>query len=293
MIVSVLVALSALAAGDPEEPPEVFFQAHRGALEEAPENTLAAVRLAWSAPGAVPEVDLRTTADGVIVCMHDETPERTTDAPGAWAQKPLNEIPLDMLRQWDAGSHFDKRFAGERAPTLDEVFEAMKPWPARQLYLDLKAVDLDALVAKIKDAGLEKRIIFVHGDVETCKRLHTLYPGARTMTWLSGPVMLIKTRYAKLAETSFAGLSQLQFHLHAKRTRDGIQFALEDAFLAKAVAETRAAGVDLQLRPFEFNPESLARLIRLGVHWYVTDAPVKFAECVAAAQKLVTQDTAP
>ena len=289
MIALLLMLCAALAAGESAESPRVFFQAHRGALDEAPENTMAALRLAWSAPGAVPEVDLRTTAGGVLVCIHDETPERTTDAPESWAKRPIREIPFEKLRAWDAGSHFDARFAGERVPALDEVFAAMKPWQERQLYLDLKAVDTARLVEKIQAAGLEERVIFVHGDVTTCKQLQGLYPGARTMTWLSGPAMLIKTRYRRLKAQDFEGLSQLQLHLHAKRTPDGIEFALEDAFLAKAVAETRAAGVALQLRPFAFDPPSLARLIDMGVDWYVTDAPVKFAECVAAAQKLRAQ----
>lgn len=82
--------------------PAAWFQAHRGALDERPENTLPAIEHAWGLPGAVPEVDLRTTKDGVIVCIHDKTPARTTDAPETWAGKPIAEIPYDVLATWDA-----------------------------------------------------------------------------------------------------------------------------------------------------------------------------------------------
>ncbi len=54
-------------------PREIYFQAHRVTIVEAPENTLPAYRHAWRIFGAIPEVDVRTTADGVLVCLHDAT----------------------------------------------------------------------------------------------------------------------------------------------------------------------------------------------------------------------------
>ncbi|NJN83397.1 MAG: hypothetical protein HC802_14675 [Caldilineaceae bacterium] len=51
--------------------PPVFFQAHRGSVDEAPENTLSAFRHAWRFPGSIPETDIRTTADGALICLHD------------------------------------------------------------------------------------------------------------------------------------------------------------------------------------------------------------------------------
>ncbi len=290
---SITIALAALALiGQPGNPAAdaVFFQAHRGGLLEVPENTLAALDHAWAIPGAVPEIDLRTTSDNVIVCMHDETPKRTTNAPPPWADANLREIPLEQVRQWDAGAHFGAAYAGEKVPTLDEVFDRMKGRPERQVYLDIKDVDLDALPAKIRGYALDRQVIFVHGDPEMCGKLQALYPGARTMTWISGTPTAIRARYGELARGGFAGISQLQFHLRARRAQPPFAYVLDDDFLREAVRATRAAGVELQLRPFQFDAASLRRLMDLGVRWYVTDEPRAFAAAVEAARRL---DAAP
>ena len=290
---AIAFALAALAlSGQIENPAAeaVFFQSHRGGLLEVPENTQAALDHAWALPGSVPEIDLRTTSDNVIVCMHDETPNRTTNAPPPWADVNLREIPLEQLRQWDAGTHFGAAYAGEKVPMLDEVFARMKGRPERLVYLDLKDVDLDALLAKIRDHGLERQVIFVHGDPQMCGKLQARCPGARTMTWISGAPAAIRARYEEFARSGFAGISQLQFHLRARRAQPPFAYVLDDDFLRKAVQATRAAGVELQLRPFQFDAASLRRLMDLGVRWYVTDAPRAFADAVEGARRL---DAAP
>lgn len=264
--------------------PIAWFQAHRGAVDEAPENTLAAVAHAWAVPGAVPEVDLRTTADGVIVCIHDETPARTTNAPAEWRDRPVAAIPVETLRAWDAGAWFDPRFTGARIPTLDELFDLLRADPARRLYLDLKAVDLDALERQIKEAGVIGQLLFVHGDPAMCKRLSERFPGTRAMTWLSGPPASIQARFRALAEARFDGVGQIQFHLQSRR-RAPIAYVLDDEFLREAVAVTRAHGVDLQVRPFQFDAASLRHLLALGIRWYVADAPQAFAEALAEAAR--------
>jgi len=88
---------------------------HRGARALAPENTLAGLRCAAALRVGSVEVDVRLSADGVPVLLHDDTLERTTDGHGA-----LADTPLAALRELDAGSWFGAPFAGERLPTLEE-----------------------------------------------------------------------------------------------------------------------------------------------------------------------------
>lgn len=291
---ALLIAIASLAATLPvaAELPKIYFQAHRGGVEEVPENSLPALEHAWGVAGAVPEVDLQTTADGVIVCMHDDTPARTTDAPAEWKDKPIREIPFAALRAWDAGVFFDAKYAGTRVPTLDEVFAAMHGKPDRQLYLDLKEVAMDTLLARIHETGLETQIIFVHGDPARCIELRALYDGARTMTWLSGPPEQLKARFEELAAGGFAGISQLQFHLTVRRRAPHIEYAIDDAYLRNAVRRATDAGVAFQARPFSFDAASLRRLIDLGIHWYVTDAPAAFAAAVQEALSLAPEQGA-
>ena len=282
IVTAVLCSLHLAAPGE-EAPGGVYFQSHRGGLGEKPENTLVAFAHSWAIPGAIPEVDLQTSKDGVIVCMHDGTPRKSTDAPPPWDKMNIKDIPLEEIRKWDAGLKFNRRYAGTKVPTLDEVFDMMAEKPERQLCLDLKAVDLDTLVAAIRARGFEHRVIFVHGDAAMCRKLAGLYPGARTMTWIGGSPEEQKKRFAEFEANGFAGITQLQFHLRPKKMKPEIEYLLDDAYLREAVKKAEAAGTALQLRPFAFNPASLRRLIDLGVRWYVSDHPKAFAKAVKEA----------
>lgn len=266
--------------------PEIYFQSHRGGLNEVPENTMVALEHSWAIAGAVPEVDLRTTADDVIICLHDATPARTTDALPEHADTPVHKIPYDVVKTWDAGSYFDKTCAGTRVPTLDEVFTALKADPKRYLYLDLKSVNLDDLFDRIREANVEEQILFVHGMPRMCARLQGSLPGVRTMTWLSGEPENTKARFAALADTGFEGISQIQFHIHATKTTPEIVYDLDYDYLADACRITALHGVRLQVRPFEFDADALRRLIDLGIHWYVTDDPQKFRHALDEALAL-------
>lgn len=101
--------------------------AHRGGAGLAPENTLAAFRSAVEDWGAdMLELDVRLTADGHVVVIHDATVDRTTDGSGAVA-----ELTLDELRRLDAGYRFvdgegrtSFRDKGVTVPTLEELMDA-------------------------------------------------------------------------------------------------------------------------------------------------------------------------
>ena len=279
----ILALTAALGAAAQTPPTHVFFQAHRGGLLEVPENTLAALRHAWACPGAVPEVDLRTTKDGVLICLHDDTPARTLEVPEALEDTNVADLTFDQLRQWDAGVKFDPRYAGERVSSLDEVFEMMKDHPQRQIYLDLKGADLECLAALIERCGLVDRVIFVHGKQPTCMALKKRFDGARTMTWLSGVPLLIKRRFEHMAEDGFQGIDQIQFHLKTKQPEGAIEYVFDEDYLRYAFEKAKAAGVELQLRPFRFDAASLRPLLEIGVRWFVADEPRRFSQAVAEA----------
>ena len=78
---------------------EVKIVAHRGASLDAPENTLAAFRLAWSQGADAIEGDFRLTKDGRIACLHDDTTQRTAGLDLTVADSTLAE-----LRELDVGS---------------------------------------------------------------------------------------------------------------------------------------------------------------------------------------------
>ncbi|MEW6306614.1 MAG: glycerophosphodiester phosphodiesterase family protein, partial [Verrucomicrobiota bacterium] len=94
--------------------------AHRGASYDAPENTMASVKLGWKQKADGVEIDIWLTKDGKIILLHDENTKRTTGV-----DKKVHEQTFDELRRQDAGSWKDPKFKGEKLPTLDEVLKTV------------------------------------------------------------------------------------------------------------------------------------------------------------------------
>ena len=93
---------------------------HRGAAGCAPENTLAGLRKAKELGCRWAEFDVRLTADGQLILLHDERLERTTNGRGKAAL-----LPLATVRRFDAGYRFGCAFRGEYVPTLAEAVEVL------------------------------------------------------------------------------------------------------------------------------------------------------------------------
>jgi glycerophosphoryl diester phosphodiesterase len=96
------------------KPPWVI--AHRGSSQNFPENTLAAIQAAVTVGVPMIEIDVMFSRDRKLVVIHDATLERTTNGRGA-----VSGYTLEELKQLDAGSWFDSKYADERLPELSEV----------------------------------------------------------------------------------------------------------------------------------------------------------------------------
>lgn len=130
--------------------------AHRGASGSAPEHTRAAYALALELRADFVEQDLAVSKDGVLICLHDDTLERTTDVarvfPDRSTRRTLfpdprrhwiaNDFTLEELRTLDAGSWFAPRFAGERIVTFQDAIDLVKGRAG--LYPELKSPALYA-----------------------------------------------------------------------------------------------------------------------------------------------------
>ncbi|MBE0447244.1 MAG: glycerophosphodiester phosphodiesterase [Actinobacteria bacterium] len=116
--------------------------AHRGFSGRFPENTIRAFQEALKLPVDAIELDVRTTADSVLVVIHDETVDRTTNGSGR-----VRDLTWDEIRHLDAGIQRGEKFAGERIPSLDEALETIQ--------------GKTMLLVEIKETGTEERIIKV------------------------------------------------------------------------------------------------------------------------------------
>jgi glycerophosphoryl diester phosphodiesterase len=131
---------------------------HRGLVRHAPEQTLPAFRACLDLRLDI-ELDVRRTKDGVLVCLHDETLNRTTDGTGKVA-----EMTLAELKKLDAGYKFDIMFAGERVPTLEEFFALLRDCKSSNtiVAVDLKVHGCEAdCVALAKKYGVLNQLMFI------------------------------------------------------------------------------------------------------------------------------------
>lgn len=186
---SALLCLAVLGAFGGPGPARPILLAHRGLAAAAPENTLCALRAAWSRGFSV-EIDVRASRDGVPVLLHDPTLDRTTDGTGPVAARTLAE-----LRRLDAGRWFSERFAGARIPTLEEALAAAasEAPPGSFVALDLKTPDpgFDERVARIVErTGMRERVFVFGVGAASARRFARAAPGLRVAAVALAPVML-------------------------------------------------------------------------------------------------------
>jgi glycerophosphoryl diester phosphodiesterase len=110
----------------------------------APENTYAAFEEAVAQGAEYAEMDIRRTADGELVLVHDATVDRTSDGHG-----PVSSITLADLRRLDAGAWYGDAFRGERVPELAPFLRWIEARPGFGAALEVKASGVGADVARL------------------------------------------------------------------------------------------------------------------------------------------------
>lgn len=146
--------------------PRPLVVAHRGLLQHGPENTLANFRACLELRLGF-EFDVAQTKDGHLVCIHDNTLDRTTNGTGLVSDATLKEI-----QQLDAGSWFDSRFAGEKVPTVEKVIQLIEQYNKHQFVI---AVDLkidkveDELVALARRHHVLDKLLFIGNTIDDSK----------------------------------------------------------------------------------------------------------------------------
>lgn len=233
---------------------------HRGAAAAAPENTLASIRRAHEHGATWVEFDVKLTADGVPILMHDDRLERTTDGRGEIARRTYVQI-----RALDAGGWFGPAFRGEPVPTFEEALRLcaelglginveIKPCPGRAVETTRTAVEI--LRAHWPDhPGMLLISSFQHECLSVTRDLAPDWPRG----YLTGG--LPAHWRAELARYGCATL-----HADHRRLRRG------------QIAEVKGAGIPLLLYTVN-DPGRAARLLAAGATALFTD---RVAEVLAA-----------
>jgi glycerophosphoryl diester phosphodiesterase len=155
-IVMLAGTILVVASGVPGTDARKQLIAHRGASGYAPEHTFAAYELAIEQKADFVEPDLAVSKDGALICLHDDTLERTTNVEEIYPARfspslkgrngeklwVANDFTVAEIKKLDAGSWFDARSAGERVPTWDEMLERVQKHPGVGVYPELKSPPL-------------------------------------------------------------------------------------------------------------------------------------------------------
>lgn len=237
--------------------------AHRGLLKHSPENTLAnftacqQLRLGF-------EFDVQRSKDGVLVCMHDDTVERTTNGKGLVTAQTLAE-----LKELDAGSWFGAPFRGEKIPTIDEVFRVIAACPVKETLFtaDLKGDDeqLERDIVQLAEKHkILSQLLFIgraidHSEVRA--RLRTANP---------------QSHVAALAQTA----ADVE-HASADKNSDWVylRFVPDAAIIAsihKAGKQSIIAGVKVS----GVEKENWSQSAAAGVNAVLTDYPLEFRNLI-------------
>jgi glycerophosphoryl diester phosphodiesterase len=137
--------------------------AHRGESYDAPENTMAAIDLAWERDAEAVEIDVQHSKDGEVVVIHDLNTKRL-----AGIYKNVKDQTLEELRSLDVGTWKSAKFMGEKIPVIEEVLQSL---PAgKKLIIEIKSgvKTIPILKQKLECANLELNQIEIIGfDLET------------------------------------------------------------------------------------------------------------------------------
>lgn len=241
--------------------------AHRGGAALAPENTVTAFRQAIDWWGAdVLEIDVRPTADGEVVVLHDARVDRTTDGTG-----PVAALPLARVRELDAGYRFTLdgglsypyRGGDVHIPTFREVLDT---FPGHRINVEIKDARAARRTREIAtEAGAEGRVLLAAGRLAS-RRAAGSWRGASSASGEELRRFYLLHR-ARLAHLYRPGVDALQLpQRHGGREIPTGSFVRDAHALNLAV---HVWTVDL--------PADMRRLLENGVDGIVTDRPDRLA----------------
>jgi glycerophosphoryl diester phosphodiesterase len=287
LVVCLLGSTSALAQHESPSSADypawnVVLVGHRGLSPGYPENTLAAFRNSIALGVDVIELDLRGTADGEVVVLHDETLDRTTDGSG-----PVTALTLAQIKALDAGSYLDARFSAERIPTYQEVLQLARGTGVK-LLLDIKlsdALDKERIVRLTEQFRASLDVIVGVRSVEDLREFRLLNPNLRTLgfvpeatdveAFVQAGVDMIRLWPEWIVADRDTRSCRRSYWLRQKLTQHG---KLPDAGSASClVQQVHELGRPVWTTAGEAARQQLDELIRLRVNGILTDVPEELA----------------
>lgn len=241
--------------------------AHRGASGSAPENTIAAVKLAIEMKVDFVEIDVQMSKDGHVVLMHDSTVNRTTSGKGV-----ASDLTIEELKSFDAGSWYDRKFYMERVPTLAEILKL--DFKDSKLIIEVKNSSnyFKGIEQKIHDLVLQfkknKIVVYKSFNMDTLERFEKIAPDVERLYVILGPVFglfYIDEALRLGSPFDFKNYKYLQVHKY---------------LLNKELIED-AKSRDIKIIVWDVqNKMDGQKFSNLGVHFIETDFPESVLELI-------------
>lgn len=253
-----------------ENSPLVF--AHQGGENLRPSNTMLAFQHAVELGADVLDSDMHMTKDGVLVLIHDQTVNRTTNGSGA-----IRDLTLAEIRELDAGYHFSPdggesfpfRGIGLQIPTVEELFQA---FPDKRFGIEIKETDpllaARAFCALIRQYGMQNQVLVSSFSQENMDAFRQECPEVATSA-TEGEVRL----FYILFRLGLVDLLSPKYHsLQVPESSGGIHL-LTPGFVAAAHRR------GLAVQPWTINEVAdMERILALGVDGINTDNPDRLLE---------------
>jgi glycerophosphoryl diester phosphodiesterase len=272
----VFFLLTVLAGGLAERAVAVEIVAHRGASHRAPENTLAAVNLAWELGTDAVEIDVWLSKDGRIVTLHDSTTKRT----GGRDWK-VGERTLAELRSLDVGSWKGPAWAGEKIPTLEEVLATIPE--GKRLFIEIKCKReiVPELERVLKAAGKKPaQTAVICFDFDTVQAVKKRMPELEVY-WLHGTSPKRDKDTGEVIRDKKTGKPVNPPEELIERCRraglDGLDLAGSSDLTRQIVQQAHELGLGMYVWTINA-PEDAKRLAALGVDGITTDRPAWLRE---------------
>ncbi|MEU5188818.1 glycerophosphodiester phosphodiesterase family protein [Streptomyces klenkii] len=263
---------------------------HRGVPVRAPENTLASIDEAADLGITWVENDVQRTKDGALIVMHDTTLKRTTDAgrrfPGRVPWK-VADFTLAEIQKLDAGSWYDRRFAGERVPTLRRYLQRVDH-NRQKLLLEVKAPELYP--------GIERQLA---GELQRAGWLNARHVrDALVVQSFSAPSLKAFHRVRPDVKTGFLGApkpSELRSYAAFADQINPSHKSITAAYVRAVHAVRGAHGRPLEVSAWTVdNGDRAVALARMGVDGIISNAPQVIEEALeGAADEQEEEDDGP
>lgn len=255
----------AAPAAAPAPATGVEWIAHRGESADAPENTMAAFRLAWERGVPTIELDVHLTADGELILSHDPNTRRTTGV-----DRVIRQSSLAELRGLDAGRWKGERWAGERMPTLGEVLASIPSGGRALIEIKEGPEAVPALVEAVRSSGKgPEQLAVISFNLQTVAEAKRRLPRV--------PAYYLSSFRQDQATGAWTPSVDELIRQARSAGADGLDLSFRGPIDRETVRRVRAAGLELYVWTVN-DPEVARRMIAAGVDGITTDRAAWLAE---------------